>query len=127
MQQSPVELDQHWRSAIRGGKFPASSCRRHMEAYMTDVEWKPLPTPMWPEGSVMATDPGGVLRPGCADLEGSETQREKCSPRPGLKRHGRQLRGRQGSGAARSGGELGQPGAPSTPPVKPWAAARRSR
>ena len=24
---------------------------------MADVEWKPLPTPMWPEGSVMADLP----------------------------------------------------------------------
>ena len=32
-----------------------------METYMTDVEWKPLPTPMWPEGSVMADLPGLIL------------------------------------------------------------------
>src|SRR5271165_1162071 len=51
----------HWRSAIRGGKLPASSCRRHMETHMTDVLWKPLPMPMWPEGSVMADLPGLIL------------------------------------------------------------------
>ena len=28
---------------------------------MADVEWKPLPTPMWPEGSVMADLPGLIL------------------------------------------------------------------
>jgi GTPase involved in cell partitioning and DNA repair len=28
---------------------------------MTDVEWKPLPTPMWPEGSVTADVPGLIL------------------------------------------------------------------
>ena len=28
---------------------------------MTDIEWKPLPTPMWPEGSVFADLPGLVL------------------------------------------------------------------
>lgn len=28
---------------------------------MTDIEWKPLPTPMWPEGSVMADLPGLML------------------------------------------------------------------
>jgi hypothetical protein len=32
-----------------------------METYMADVEWKPLPTPMWPEGSVMADLPGLIL------------------------------------------------------------------
>jgi hypothetical protein len=32
-----------------------------MEAYMADVEWKPLPTPMWPQGSVIADLPGLVL------------------------------------------------------------------
>src|ERR1700722_3619500 len=31
----------------------------HMEMHM--VEWKPLPTPMWPEGSVMADLPGLIL------------------------------------------------------------------
>ena len=28
---------------------------------MAAVEWKPLPTPMWPEGSVMADLPGLIL------------------------------------------------------------------
>ena len=28
---------------------------------MADIEWKPLPTPMWPEGSVMADLPGLML------------------------------------------------------------------
>ncbi len=28
---------------------------------MADVEWKPLPSPMWPEGSVMADLPGLIL------------------------------------------------------------------
>ncbi len=28
---------------------------------MADVEWKPLPTPMWPEGSVIADLPGLIL------------------------------------------------------------------
>ncbi len=28
---------------------------------MADVEWKPLPTPMWPEGSVMADLPRLLL------------------------------------------------------------------
>ena len=28
---------------------------------MADVEWKPLPTTMWPEGSVMADLPGLIL------------------------------------------------------------------
>jgi hypothetical protein len=28
---------------------------------MTGVEWKPLPSPMWPEGSVMADLPGLIL------------------------------------------------------------------
>jgi len=28
---------------------------------MADIEWKPLPTPMWPEGSVMADWPGLML------------------------------------------------------------------
>jgi hypothetical protein len=28
---------------------------------MADVKWKPLPTPMWPEGSVMADLPGLIL------------------------------------------------------------------
>ncbi len=28
---------------------------------MADVEWKPLPTPMWPERSVMANLPGLIL------------------------------------------------------------------
>jgi hypothetical protein len=32
-----------------------------METYMADVEWKPLPTPMWPEGSVIADLPGLIL------------------------------------------------------------------
>jgi hypothetical protein len=32
-----------------------------METHMVDVEWKPLPTPMWPEGSVMADLPGLIL------------------------------------------------------------------
>jgi hypothetical protein len=44
-----------------GWQTPASSCRRHMETYMADVEWEPLPTPMWPEGSVMADLPGLFL------------------------------------------------------------------
>jgi len=28
---------------------------------MAEIEWKPLPTPMWPEGSVMADLPGLML------------------------------------------------------------------
>jgi hypothetical protein len=28
---------------------------------MTDIDWKPLPAPMWPEGSVMADLPGLTL------------------------------------------------------------------
>jgi hypothetical protein len=28
---------------------------------MADIEWEPLPTPMWPEGSVMAALPGLML------------------------------------------------------------------
>lgn len=28
---------------------------------MADIEWKLLPTPMWPEGSVMADLPGLIL------------------------------------------------------------------
>jgi hypothetical protein len=32
-----------------------------METHMTDIEWKLLPTPMWPEGSVLADLPGLVL------------------------------------------------------------------
>jgi hypothetical protein len=28
---------------------------------MADIEWKPLPTPMWPEGSVIADLPGLML------------------------------------------------------------------
>jgi len=32
-----------------------------METHMTDVSWKPLPTPMWPKGSVMADLPGLIL------------------------------------------------------------------
>ncbi len=28
---------------------------------MTEVEWKPLPSPMWPEGSVMADLHGLIL------------------------------------------------------------------
>jgi hypothetical protein len=32
-----------------------------METHMTDIEWKLLPTPMWPEGSVFADLPGLVL------------------------------------------------------------------
>ena len=28
---------------------------------MADIEWKPLPTPMWPEGSVMADLPELIL------------------------------------------------------------------
>jgi hypothetical protein len=31
-----------------------------METHMADTEWKPLPTPMWPQGSVMA-DLSGLL------------------------------------------------------------------
>jgi hypothetical protein len=31
------------------------------ETNMVDVEWKPLPTPMWPEGSVMADLSGLIL------------------------------------------------------------------
>jgi hypothetical protein len=32
-----------------------------MATYMADVEWKPLPTPMWPEGSVGADLHGLIL------------------------------------------------------------------
>jgi hypothetical protein len=32
-----------------------------MEMHMADIEWKPLPTPMWPPGSVMADLPGLML------------------------------------------------------------------
>jgi len=32
-----------------------------MVSHMADVEWKPLPTPMWPEGSVLADLPGLIL------------------------------------------------------------------
>jgi hypothetical protein len=32
-----------------------------METHMADIEWKLLPTPMWPEGSVLADLPGLVL------------------------------------------------------------------
>jgi hypothetical protein len=32
-----------------------------MEMQVADIEWKPLPTPMWPEGSVMADLPGLLL------------------------------------------------------------------
>ena len=35
--------------------------RRCMETHMADIEWKLLPTPMWPEGSVLADLPGLVL------------------------------------------------------------------
>ncbi len=28
---------------------------------MADIEWEPLPTPMWPEGSVTAALPGLML------------------------------------------------------------------
>jgi hypothetical protein len=28
---------------------------------MAEIEWKPLPTPLWPEGSVMADLPGLML------------------------------------------------------------------
>jgi len=34
---------------------------------MADIEWKPLPTPMWPEGSVMADLPGLMLEATCDD------------------------------------------------------------
>ena len=59
---------------------------------MADVEWKPLPTPMWPEGSVMADLPGLILEAsfdqGVPTWKVQEKQREKCAPRPGLKWHG---------------------------------------
>jgi hypothetical protein len=32
-----------------------------METHMADIEWKPLPTPMWPKGSVFADLPGLIL------------------------------------------------------------------
>ena len=32
-----------------------------MRTHMADIEWKPLPTPMWPEGSVMAALPGSII------------------------------------------------------------------
>jgi hypothetical protein len=32
-----------------------------METHMADIEWKLLPTPMWPEGSVLAVLPRLVL------------------------------------------------------------------
>jgi hypothetical protein len=30
--------------------------------HMADIEWNPLPTPMWPLGSVMASLPGLMLK-----------------------------------------------------------------
>jgi hypothetical protein len=31
------------------------------DTHMADIEWKQLPTPMWPEGSVMADWSGMIL------------------------------------------------------------------
>jgi hypothetical protein len=101
-----------------------------METYVADVEWKPLPTPMWPEGSVMADLPGLLLEASstrvCRPGRFRETTGKMLSPT--CSRAPRLTASRPpGSGAARSGGEQrtfdGQPRAPSTPPVKPGAAA----
>ena len=53
-----------------------------METHMTDVLWKPLPMPMWPEGSVMADLPGLILE--ASFDQGLRTwkvqrKREECS------------------------------------------------
>jgi hypothetical protein len=34
---------------------------------MADIEWKPLPTPMWPPGSAMADSSGLILEVSCEE------------------------------------------------------------
>jgi hypothetical protein len=52
-----------WEGAgFNAGAF--TSCKRGLSKprnHMTDIQWKLLPTPMWPEGSVTADLPGLIL------------------------------------------------------------------
>jgi hypothetical protein len=59
-----------------------------MEAYTAGVEWNQLPTPIWPEGSVMADVPGLILEASFdqgAPTWKVEKKLEKCCCRTGLK------------------------------------------
>jgi hypothetical protein len=55
------EFDQPPEIGKPGCQTQTLSFGRHMETHMEDVEWKLLPTPMWPPGSVMADLSGLIL------------------------------------------------------------------
>ena len=98
---------------------------------MNDVEWKPLPTLMWPEGSVMADLPGLILE--ASFDQGVPTwkvQRQNGkNALPDLVSRGTADSFEAAKAAALHVAETGDywPGAPPTPPVKPLAAVCRSR